>query len=117
MKLLQEIYHNDINLENSKKLIKYEIRKSARAVLLNDNNEIAVLYVSKDNYYKLPGGGIEKNEEIIEALKREVDEEVGTDLEVIDEIGMIMEYREKFKQLNISYSLEPYNKEFSYSNN
>ncbi|SHH76451.1 NUDIX domain-containing protein [Clostridium grantii] len=104
MELITEIYHGTIGIENSKENIKYEIRKAARAVLINENNKIAVLHVAKDNYYKLPGGGVEGNESIYETLSREVYEEVGSDIEVIDEIGIIFEYRDSFEQLQISYN-------------
>lgn len=104
MQLLKEIYHDDIGLENSSEVVKYEIRKASRAVLINEINKIAILYVSKDGYYKLPGGGIEKNETVEEALRREVYEEVGSDIEVINKIGIIIEYREAYEQLQISYN-------------
>jgi len=54
-------------------------------------------------YHKLPGGGIEKDESIIEALNREIMEEVGAKIDIISEIGTIIEYRDKFNQLQISY--------------
>jgi 8-oxo-dGTP pyrophosphatase MutT (NUDIX family) len=104
MELITEIYHSTIGIENSKENVRYEIRKAARAVLINESNEIAVLHVAKDHYYKLPGGGVEGNESIYETLSREVYEEVGSDLEVLDEIGMILEYRDSFEQLQISYN-------------
>lgn len=83
----------------------YKIRKAARAVVLNKDNKIAILYVSKDNYHKLPGGGVEENENIIEALNREILEEVGANIKVLKEVGVIIEYRKLRKpyQLQISY--------------
>ena len=104
MKVITEIYHNDIGLPKSNKIIKFEIRKAARTVLVNERDQVALLHVSKDNYYKLPGGGIKENELIHDALSREVYEEVGSDLEILDELGMTIEYRELFEQLQISYS-------------
>lgn len=57
-------------------------RPSARAIIVKDGR-IAMLYSRKHHYYKLPGGGIEPEESIIEAMMREVLEETG--LAVISE--------------------------------
>lgn len=102
MELIKEIYQQDIGEEN-KLDVSYRVRKAARALLFNDSNEIAVLYVSKNNYHKLPGGGIEQGENIESALEREVMEEVGASINVTKEVGTIIEYRDEFNQLQISY--------------
>ena len=102
-KLLIEITHKDLGLEYSEDEVKYAIRKASRAVLVNDKKEVAILYVSKGNYYKLPGGGLESRENLHEALKREIQEEVGANIEVLGGIGITLEYREDFEQLQISY--------------
>ena len=91
MELIKEIPENI-----EKNDITYEVRKATRTVLLNDSNEIALLYVAKDNYHKLPGGGIEEGESIFTALKREVKEEVGANIDILDDIGVIIEYRDGF---------------------
>jgi 8-oxo-dGTP pyrophosphatase MutT (NUDIX family) len=104
MKVIKEIDHSHIGLQKSKEDIKYDIRKAARAVLINENKQVALLHVMKDGYYKLPGGGIEGDETTIQALVREVYEEVGSGIEIMDEIGMVLEYRDQFEQLQISYS-------------
>lgn len=104
MQIIKEIYHDDLGLDKSKLEIKYEIRKAARAVLLNEAGQVAMMYVGKDDYYKLPGGGLENEETIQAALRREIYEEVGAKLQIIQEIGVVMEYREDFEQLQISYN-------------
>jgi len=102
MKLLKEIYQSDIGGKNEPGL-KYELRKAARAVVFDNENNIALLHVKNDNYWKLPGGGIEEGEDIKLALEREVEEEVGVDIEIGNEVGMTIEYRDYWKQLQISY--------------
>lgn len=81
----------------------YRTREAARAVVVDENQKVALLYVSKDNYYKLPGGGIETNEDPRVALDRECQEEIGCDVEVIEEIGTIVEYRKFCDLIQVSY--------------
>ena len=103
MELLNEIHNKDITGEQTTISIAYNLRKASRSIVFNKNNQIALLYVSKHNYHKLPGGGIENLENIKEALEREVLEEVGVNVLIGDDIGAIIEYRDEFKQLQISY--------------
>lgn len=102
MKLLKTIKDVDVFGEASKKPILKE-RKAARAVALNEENKIGMLYVSKYDYYKIPGGGIEGKEDIKETLNRECLEEIGRHIIVVGEIGIIREYREKFNLKQDSY--------------
>ena len=71
----------------------YVFRMAARAVLFDDEGKVAILHVSKDNYHKLPGGGIEEGENIEQALNREIKEEVGCEMEIGQEIGSVIEYK------------------------
>jgi ADP-ribose pyrophosphatase YjhB (NUDIX family) len=104
MKLIKEIRGIDIGLNEKERFDNpYLLRKAARAVVFNDNNEIAFQFASKHKYYKLPGGGIEKGETIEDALRREVLEESGCEIDIIDNIGVIIEYRNKFDTLQASY--------------
>ena len=68
------------------------VRKAARAVVFDQEGNLALLNVSNHHYYKLPGGGIEKDETTLEGLRRECLEEIGCEIEVTGEIGRIMEY-------------------------
>jgi 8-oxo-dGTP diphosphatase len=102
VKLLREITDKDFK-EAFDSNVRYNIRKAARAVVINETGKVAVLYASKNEYYKLPGGGIEDDEDNIRALHREIMEEVGVEVEIIDEIGLIIEYRIKYELLQISY--------------
>ena len=36
----------------------YPLREAARAVIFDTDDKVGLLYVSKHNYYKLPGGGL-----------------------------------------------------------
>ncbi|MGH4119568.1 NUDIX hydrolase [Clostridium sp.] len=103
MELIKEIYEKDIDYTSENTDVVYKLRKAARAIVINDSGKIALLYVSKNNYHKIPGGGIEEGENIEIALHREIMEEVGVNIDVLGEIGIIIEYRNAFQQLQISY--------------
>jgi ADP-ribose pyrophosphatase YjhB (NUDIX family) len=101
MKLLKTIKDKDLGDD-------FKIREASRGVLLDENNLVPILFVSTQNYHKLPGGGIEKGENKVQALKREIKEEVGCTIEDEKEIGKIIEYRDffpdyKLKQTSYCY--------------
>ena len=103
MELIKEIYEKDIGYYCDNAEVVYKIRKASRSIVINDLGEIALLYVSKNNYHKLPGGGIEAGEDTIVALNREVMEEVGVEIDVLGEVGIILEYKNRDELLQISY--------------
>jgi 8-oxo-dGTP diphosphatase len=99
MELLKEI--KDKEFPEDESLLKK--REASRAVIFDDDNLIALLFVGKDNYHKIPGGGIELGEDKMQALTREVKEETGCEIEVTGEVGEIIEFRSKFNLQQISY--------------
>lgn len=105
MELLREIYGKDLGLiqEDSKEIC-YKFRKAVRALVYDKEGRIAILFVSKKNYHKLPGGGIEDGEDIDSALAREILEETGCGIEEkMQEVGAVIEYRDMDKLMQISY--------------
>ena len=100
MELIKEIYDD---AETQYMDCTYRIRKASRAVVMNDRDEIALLFVTKGNYHKLPGERIKSGETIYDALKREVEEEVGAFIEDIKELGITVEYRSNDNLLQMSY--------------
>lgn len=81
----------------------YNVRRAGRAILTNSKGEIALMFVGKHSMYKLPGGGIDENEDIHEGLKREIMEETGCHASIGDEIGITIELRDQWKLAQISY--------------
>lgn len=69
------------------------VRRAARAVLRNDNNQVAIMCFTKTGSYKLPGGGVDEGEEIEAALHREIREETGYEIDDVRELGIIEEDR------------------------
>ncbi len=81
----------------------YTVRKAARAILIDKDNKIALLNLTKMGNHKLPGGGVEAGEDINLALAREIKEEVGCESKVVGEVGVIEEYRDEFRLHQYSY--------------
>ena len=72
-----------------------KIRYGARGIVIRNDGKIAIFNKSNKNEYKLPGGGIENNEEPETAFKREVLEETGCIVEIIKNLGTTEEYKSK----------------------
>ena len=102
MELIVELSDKTFGLKPIK-VFKWNIRRAARTVILNEKREVVMVHARKFDYYKIPGGGIEGQESIIKAVQREALEETGYRIKVIKPIGLIMEYRSKIKLLQISY--------------
>ena len=58
----------------------WNIRKTVKVIILNKKNEIALVTDSIYNSCLLPGGGIEEGEDFIQAIFREISEELGPEI-------------------------------------
>lgn len=101
MKIICKITDEDIgekiiDMENPK------LRLGARGIVIREDEKIAVFNKSNKNEYKLPGGGLEGEEKPEEAFKREVLEETGCEVEIIENLGTTEEYKSlnNFKQIS-----------------
>jgi 8-oxo-dGTP diphosphatase len=101
MKLLKIIQKKDLSAQE---IAGFRVRQAARAVVLDENKNIGLLYVSRYKFHKLPGGGLENDEGPLEALHRECLEEIGCQIEVLGELGEIIEYRDKYNLQQQSFS-------------
>jgi len=68
----------------------YIDRPGVYALIEDNHGQIAVIETS--NRYFLPGGGIDSGETEVEALKREIMEEIGCQTSVLAELGEAVEY-------------------------
>ncbi len=103
MKLIAIITDKEVIGKEIKFNGKYSLRTAARAIVFNSDNEIALLNAKKYKFHKLPGGGVEKGESIVNTLKRELQEEIGCKVKITKEIGKIIEIKNKYSQKQISY--------------
>ncbi|PLS81280.1 NUDIX hydrolase [Candidatus Saccharibacteria bacterium] len=95
----------DQELNDSIDTANYRQRRAARAVLFDERGAVALMYARNIGFYKLPGGGIDSGEEILDALHRELLEETGCNAEVVAELGEIFEHRsfERMQQTSYCY--------------
>jgi len=91
-----DIGYEDIKFNNP------QVRYASRGIVFNKDNKIAIFNKVNKNEFKLPGGGVEKEETFSEAFIREVREETGCILDNIKEIGYVEEYKSQsnFKQIS-----------------
>ncbi len=72
---MKQIITNKYNLTDADMT---EVVKRVKVLLVNSNNEVLLGY--SHNNYQFPGGHVEENETLIQAVNREVLEETGMDL-------------------------------------
>lgn len=76
----------------------YNRRWTVRALAYNDEGKIAFLHVQgsdvfgRRNHLETIGGGVENDESLEEALRREIKEETGYDCDIIEEVGVIVDH-------------------------
>ena len=86
--------NEDIGLQNVDFTEKCHTRYSSRGIVIDPNtNKIAIIAKTKINEYKLPGGGREGEETEEETFCREVLEETGCKVRIIDKLGTVYEER------------------------
>jgi len=61
--------------------------------LFDEDNRVALLYLSNWDIHTIPGGGVEFGEDLVTAAKREILEETGCNCEILLEIGTTFESR------------------------
>lgn len=93
MKLLKEMVHPEL-VSRQGRILR---RQAARGIVLR-GEQILLLFTERYNDFSLPGGGVDQDEDIQIALKRELEEETGArDVTVHQHYGYIEEYRPHWK--------------------
>lgn len=104
MKFLATIYPRDVDVDAPDfDFGTFRTRQAVRTIVF-DGDEVAIIHVSKFNYYMLPGGGIDR-ENIEDELKREVREELACEIIIERNIGSIITYidRWNYKQIDTCF--------------
>ncbi|MCI9287331.1 MAG: NUDIX domain-containing protein [Clostridia bacterium] len=101
MKLITKVTDEDIG-EEIVEMKEPIYRKAARGIVLDEQGNMAVFYKENKNMYKLPGGGLEENESFEEAFIREIKEEVGCEVKIIECLGYTEEYKTKSNYMQTS---------------
>ena len=102
MELIYKVTDADIG-EKAVEMENPRVRIGARGIVIREDGKIAVFNKANKNEYKLPGGGIENEENPEEAFKREVFEETGCEVEIIENLGTIEEHKTQGNFKQISY--------------
>lgn len=105
MQLIARITDRDVG-SGEPNIIDSVSRYAARGALLDHDNRAAMMYMSRLDLYKLPGGGIEAGESREAAFLREIKEETGFDAAILHELGCIEEHkgRNRFMQMSYCYA-------------
>ncbi|MBE6926689.1 MAG: NUDIX domain-containing protein [Ruminococcaceae bacterium] len=78
-------------------------RITARAIVKNKDGLYAVMYADKFRLHSLPGGGVEADEDVLTALRREIYEETGCVCDEIRELGIVTENRANLDYTQINH--------------
>ena len=100
MKQLKILNFENVAAEEEKAFV---IRDTVRAVIFDKENNIALMKVVRDGFYKIPGGEVDQDETVIKALHRECLEEAGVEITIKSEIGYIKEVRKMYRKIQNSY--------------
>ncbi len=81
----------------------YSDRPTVKGLVFDSENNIALLCHPVENYGLFPGGGIEEGETKEQAFLRECKEEIGCDVEIVQELGSALQFRARDKRKYIIY--------------
>jgi len=91
----------------------YNLRKNVGIIIRNNENKVLIAKrlsknsIPQDNFWQFPQGGIKNNESSIDALYREIKEELNLDpddFKILSKTSNWLYYKKKFKKNNIEYT-------------
>ena len=84
-------------------------RLIARAIVFDDDGYLYFMRAIRNDLFgeatliETSGGGVEPNEDLITAIKRELKEELGAEVEVITHLGVVNDYYNLIHRHNINH--------------
>lgn len=84
-------------------------RQIVRAIVIDDNYNFYFVQVSRDDIFgkaqliETAGGGVENNENLDFAIKRELKEELGVEVEIVCKLGVVSDYYNLIHRHNINH--------------
>ncbi len=95
----EEIDDSDVGLADKKRDAEpdYVKRPTSRGILLDEKDRVALIHSINRGWYKLPGGGAEGEELRRETLLRELQEETGYTVEVLENLGTSRNIRHQWR--------------------
>ncbi len=84
-------------------------RLIARAIVADDDRNFYFVRAERDDefgkavFFETAGGGVEPNEDLDTAIRRELQEELGVNVDVICKIGVVSDYYNLIRRHNINH--------------
>lgn len=73
----------------------YAERPTVKAIIFDSEGNIAIVGKAVHHFFTLPGGGVDQDESLDQAIVRECLEEVGCEVSIERELGIIDDYRDR----------------------
>ncbi len=84
-------------------------RQIARAIVFDDHGYLYFTRATRDDHFgkatliETSGGGVEKGEDLLSAIHRELREELGAEVEVVAKIGVVSDYYNLIHRHNVNH--------------
>lgn len=100
----------ELSLEDNEWPLEYidHERQIVRAIVVDNENNFYFVRVNRDDdfgkceFIETSGGGVENSENLETAIKRELKEELGVDVEILSKLGVVKDYYNLIHRKNIN---------------